>query len=220
MKILTVINNDYAVTDETTYRQLKDLLPDTTGVKTPTKDWIKGNEPICSVKFDGGETQVYANGFYTYSVGNNSTILRVDGFSHVRYRFDDWSTALVGEDEYADKPFAIALALNGEAQLEKNLNKKEQYHHQMYVDNENDGFLVEIATPDFVAVNEAIEEKKETNARLNTALNKLTDKQRQIFLMYYDKGITQEQIAQELGVSQPYIVKALNRAVEILKKNF
>ena len=107
MKILTVINNDYAVTDETTYRQLKDLLPDTTGVKTPTKDWIKDNEPICSVKFDGGETQVYANGFYTYSVGNNSTILRVDGFSYVKYSFGDGDISVIDEQECSWRKISI-----------------------------------------------------------------------------------------------------------------
>ena len=90
----------------------------------------------------------------------------------------------------------------------------------MYVDNENDGFLVEIATPDFVAVNEAIEETTEREARLAAALDKLTDRQRQIVLMYYDKRMTQEQIAQKLGVSQQYIAKATNRAIVVLRKNF
>ena len=220
MKILTVINNDYAVTDETTYRQLKDLLPDTTGVKTPTKDWIKDNEPICSVKFDGGETQVYANGFYTYSVGNNSTILRVDGFSYVKYSFGDGDISVIDEQEYANQPFAIALALNGEAQLARNSDKREQYHQSLYVDNENDCFLEDIATPNFVTVNEFAEEATEREVRLAAALDKLTDRQRQIVLMYYDKRMTQEQIAQKLGVSQQYIAKATNRAIVVLRKNF
>ena len=161
MKTIIVTDNSYAISDKTTYRQLKDLLPDTDNVKTPSEHWVRENTPICSVKFDGGDANVYANGFYTYATGENSTILRVDGFSYIKYSFGDGEASIVKEEEYADQPFAVALALNGEKQLERNFDKRKQYHQSLYVDNENDCFLEDIVTPDFATVNETIEEEME-----------------------------------------------------------
>lgn len=56
--------------------------------------------------------------------------------------------------------------------------------------------------------------------RLYAAMGKLTGRQREIIELYYFKGMTQQEIADELGISKPGVHYALQGALKKLKKCF
>ena len=53
---------------------------------------------------------------------------------------------------------------------------------------------------------------------LAEARKALPPREKEVVRLYYEDGMTQEAIAQKLGVSQANISKALNRALKNLKK--
>lgn len=54
---------------------------------------------------------------------------------------------------------------------------------------------------------------------LPQALEELTERQREVILLYYWEEMTQEEIAYRLGVTQQAIDKHLSRAINNLQKN-
>lgn len=56
--------------------------------------------------------------------------------------------------------------------------------------------------------------------RLYAAMGKLTDRQSEVIQLYYFKGMTQQEIAEELGISRPGVHYALQGALKKLKKSF
>ena len=64
------------------------------------------------------------------------------------------------------------------------------------------------------------EDEREEHERLRQAMDQLTDRQREIVILYYFQKLTQEEIAKRLGTSRPNITQTIKRCVDLLKKNF
>ena len=60
-------------------------------------------------------------------------------------------------------------------------------------------------------------ERRETREEMLAAM---TDKQREVFVMYYRDGMTQEQIAATFGITQVGVKHHLDAALEKAKKLF
>ncbi|HOO28437.1 MAG TPA: sigma-70 family RNA polymerase sigma factor, partial [Lachnospiraceae bacterium] len=59
--------------------------------------------------------------------------------------------------------------------------------------------------------------RKETREEM---LGRMTDRQREVFLLYYRDGFNQREIAQLLGISQQKVSKRLSAALANAKRNF
>lgn len=69
-------------------------------------------------------------------------------------------------------------------------------------------------------IEQLFENEKSKEERLHEAIDKLKPAQKEIIMMSYFEGKTQEEIASILGVSQPAIAKRLRFAKKNLKKFF
>ena len=67
---------------------------------------------------------------------------------------------------------------------------------------------------------EAPEEKLVEKIALREAIDQLPEKERMTILLRYFKGLTQEQTARVLGVSQVQISRLERRGLERLRKSF
>ena len=56
--------------------------------------------------------------------------------------------------------------------------------------------------------------------RLYAAMGKLTERQKEIIELYYFKGMTQQEIADELGIARPVVAKSMKASLNKLKKFF
>lgn len=201
---------------------LRAMLPSTEGVNTPSEIWIRENagEILCSADFEGTTLNVYRNGFYTYTKDRHTSILRVDGFHQLRYSFQDGTGCVVDEAEYIESSYFIGLSVNGENQWECNEGKRRNYRHEFYIDGDgedwNDGCAVPSAEDEIMER----EDEREEHERLRQAMDQLTNRQREIVILYYFQKLTQEEIAKRLGTSRPNITQTIKRCVDLLKKNF
>ena len=51
-------------------------------------------------------------------------------------------------------------------------------------------------------------------------LESMTDKQREVFVMYFQEGYTQQEIADIIGATQQAVMDRLNRALDRAKNKF
>ena len=56
--------------------------------------------------------------------------------------------------------------------------------------------------------------------KLYAAMSKLTERQQEIIQLYFYKGLTQYEIAEELGIARPVVSKIMTAAIKKLKKSF
>ena len=61
--------------------------------------------------------------------------------------------------------------------------------------------------------------KREQIAELGQAVSKLNEKQQKLIRLYYYKGLTETEVAEDFGVSQPAICQQLNTIHNKLKKH-
>ena len=203
-------------------KALRELLPSTDGVNTPSEVWIRehADEILCSADFEGAVIHVYRNGFYTYTKDRHTSILRVDGFHRLRYDFQDGTDSIVEEAEYIDSPYFIGLLINGENQWECNEGKRSNYRHEFYIEGDgedwNDGCSVPSAEDEVMER----EDEREERERLRKAMDKLTDRQREIVNLYYFQKQTQEEIAAHLHLGRTTVQAHLDGAMKKIKKFF
>lgn len=73
---------------------------------------------------------------------------------------------------------------------------------------------------DFMAEDNAEMLADEELRRLYAAMNKLTERQSEVIQLYFYKGMTQQEIADELGICQQSVNRIMNQAIKKLKKLF
>ena len=56
--------------------------------------------------------------------------------------------------------------------------------------------------------------------RLYAAMGKLTERQSEVIQLYFYKGMTQQEIADELGIARPVVSKIMKAALKKIKKVF
>jgi RNA polymerase sigma factor (sigma-70 family) len=204
-------------------RNLRAMLPNTKGVEHPSETWFRENpneimfQDFCA----DGKITVYTNGFYTYTEdgGEHLSILRVDGFSRLRYDFADKTCGIVEEADYLDSSFLVALYVNGKNQWDRNAMKRAAYRHGYYLENDSSDWGEEAMVPSAEEECITTEEKKEQRAIIRRVFSTLTKRQKEIVRLHFMNGVSQTEIANRLGIAQPYVYRVLSRCVEIFQKN-
>lgn len=203
-----------------TYGQLEAMLPSTGNNRIPGCRQILclGAEPILKAHTDNSVITVFSNGFYLYETSKQHTVFAVDRVCQRRRdaALDKAKDKLAGQDWYG--PLEAAALYR----LEDNSNSRENDHRQKYFTTDNadrcDRRLAKAAVADDLLTQMVeAEEKSERAKALRDGLRKLTKKQRQVVILTYYKGLTQEQIAGMMGISQASVSVTLKRGEKNLK---
>ncbi|WP_251389740.1 sigma-70 family RNA polymerase sigma factor [Mediterraneibacter agrestimuris] len=201
-----------------TFRQLKEMVGSGMGHRPPTARQLKdsGEEPV-AVREIGpdGSLSVYPNGYAVYSNGSGTTVVSIGECGEYTYRFHDGEDGLPTESRLLldGDDWSVAVALKGEEQIEANLmNRKGDRKGSRQYEEDWEHIRVEEEMPDVL---EAVIQKD----MLSELMDCLTDRQREVITAYFFDELTQQQIADKLGVGRRTVTTMIERSLEKLRKN-
>ncbi len=198
-----------------TFRQLKEMVGSGMGHRPPTARQLKdsGEEPV-AVREIGpdGSLSVYPNGYAVYSNGSGTTVVSIGECGEYTYRFHDGEDGLPTESRLLldGDDWSVAVALKGEEQIEANLmNRKGDRQYEEVWEH----IRVEEEMPDVL---ESVIQKD----MLSELMDCLTDRQREVITAYFFDELTQQQIADKLGIAHQVVDRTLKAALKKMKKLF
>ncbi len=208
-----------------TFKELQALISNTTEGKLPTYNELSksGKDIFLNYKTDKTELTVYKEGYITYyQIQNKKKFATVFAIDHVkwRYQFVTGETKTIPQAEYENHDAVKILTIYAEGRLMHNADSREEYRTDYHLDNDGTDFTAEATAPDFTEELLNSHEKKMEYKRLHQAISGLTDKQRQIIKMYFFYNMTQQQIANKIGISRSSVSDCLQGALKKLKKIF
>ena len=229
------------ITENTTLKELINILGSIEKEdKTPTcKALREGEEPLCS---EDGCT-VYKNGYAVYENGTGRTVVWIPTCISFTYRFTPLKeseknyfceTETLPEGLLESLPWYMALTVVGDHRVEENSmnrrqgSRKGSKDYKSQDDGDQDDSMVDAVEKSYdkeytwreehVGENpESIFIRKEMRAQM---LSEMTDKQREVFILYYQQGYTQQEIADLLGISQKAVDYRLDGALKKVKRIF
>lgn len=175
-----------------------------------------------------GLCEVYSNGYAIYDNGDRRTVLWVPDCRTTTYYFgklrDNEKEYLseieeIGEEVLGACPWYIALMLAGENSIERNMDHPKSVGTTS--DTDKEAYEVErslrwIGSCHFDTPEEAYLKKEAAEE----CRNALTEKQREVYVMYYEEGLNQYEIANRIGSTQQNVSKLLTVALDKIKKIF
>ena len=240
--------NEINFTESTTLGELLKLLnlgEKPHEIPTPKKLRENAGEPIAFYPMSGSmpvenvKCTVYSNGFAVYDNGSGRTVLWLPDCTSFTYIFAKPKASEEGMMPYKEEipdemleslSWFTAVTLIGDHRVENNLmNRKSgrsmsvnydayDYDDKQYADYDvkdpyrgaffwNDGRFGENPLDALI--------REERNREILAAM---TDKQREVFLLYYKDGYTQQQIADMLGLTKQSVSERLSTATHRVKK--
>lgn len=218
--------NNQKITSETSYKTLKTMVPDASKEHTPKgQTLVHSNEEILiKVKEGSGTVVVYKNGFFAYIDENGETTARAVENCHVmKYPKAEGGYDPVSEEHFEELPFGLVLSHFGMMNIEDAKRKDVARHENLSLDAENLPNDSRLTVPNFADELELDGEGdiwERRLAMLPEALDKLTVRQREVVVLHFFKKMTQEQIADEVGLNQSSVSRRLANALERMEKFF
>ena len=230
----------HTITENTTLGELLAILGDVTKAgKTPTSKTLReeAGEPIASEE----RCMVYANGYAVYDNGTGRTVVWVPACVAFKYQFDPMKETEKGygvvesldlpEELLESLPWPMAITLIGDHRIERlSLQRKadrrqnkslirgdnEEGDAQEDMEEREDSLAKEYTWQEgrFGEDPQTVFIREETRKE---ALERMTDKQREAFILYYRDGYTQQEIADMFGISKPAVNLRLKCATDVLK---
>ncbi len=248
MENINAIRNDTSqlidrslITEQTTLGELISILGPVMKLgKAPKAKMLREEtgDPIAEEE----RVKVYRNGYAVYNNGTGYTVVWVPSCVSFTYHFDKMKDSEIGGDlkETCDLPeglletlpWAIAITLIGDHRIEilsmqrkgdRKQNKSlirgdNEEHDAMENMDEQEDFLQKGYTwreDQFGEGPETVYLRKETREKM---LASMTEKQREVFILYYQYGYTQQEIANMIGIAKQSVNDRLNSAVSKVKR--
>lgn len=161
-----------------------------------------------------GSLSVYPGGYAVYSNGSGTTVVSIGECGEYTYQFHDGEDGLPTESRLLldGDDWSIAVALKGEEQIEANLmNRKGDRKGSRQYEEDWEHIRVEEEAPDVLDV--IIQRDM-----LSELLDCLTERQREVIMAYFFDGLTQQQIADKLGIAHQVVDRILKAALKKMKK--
>ena len=209
------ITTNTQFTPSITLRQLRSMIQPTSGKELPLKSSLKEAAPIATFADEEFHINVYKSRFALVRKGKHQTVIRADekgGYSYdPAHRNPDLSTRRkdggatpldVEEEVFLDKPWPIKLVLMAEDQIAENADNNERRWLSEHAN------ICEEMNELFGAV-KSVEDEVVGKLMMAKAIKTLTEKQKDVFVLYYVEGYSQEEIAERFGVTQETISKHL-----------
>ncbi len=169
---------------------------------------------VVQTKVGDCEMTVYNTGFAVYQNDLHYTVLRMEYVGKANYYSEP-----LGKREcigVEDEDWTIGVMLCGEERLEKRYCEMADGRLTSMYTTSEDGEVEEMeidSGEDFV-------EDIATRDEVHSILDCLTERQLQVVEMYYLEHLTQQQIADKLGIAQQNVDKAMRAATKKIQKNF
>ena len=205
-----------------TFKALRSLVRGSIRKNKPTPKYLRENEAPVAVSADGSMT-VYPSGFVTYKSVTGSTVVNLAECGSYTYTFHDGKDGLpekqtVPAEALDQMEWSVVVALRGEERAaENNMNRKGDRtgnRKYAYEDGTDPWEQLENQTED------AVLERIIQQDSIAELLGCLTDRQRQIVKLYFFEQLTQQQIADALGIRQQSVTDALRAALKRMRKLF
>lgn len=227
------------ITAKTTLGELLAILNLGDKPKTPTpKALFKEDKPIAIIS----DCTLFRNGFAVYKNDTGRTVVWLPHCTNFTFYFNKLKdsekdtlkeTTLLPNGFLETQPWAVAVTLIGDHRIESNSmnrtgNRKDTIDLASKDKGDKDDTMEKVVADPFCrAFNwydghmgenplDAVE-RRETR---NEMLAAMTDKQREVFILFYREGMMQEQIAAVFGLSRRTIREHLTCALERAKKFF
>lgn len=166
---------------------------------------------VVQANLSGCEMTVFSNGFAVYQNDTHYTVLRMEHVGKANYysEVEDKAVAITVEDE----DWSVGVMLCGEERLEKRCrDMAENRLVSMYTNTEDGEEEIQFDSGEDFAENIA------TKDEVHSILDCLTERQRQVVEMYYLEQLTQQQIADRLGIKKQSVNENLKLAFNRLQK--
>jgi len=201
-----------------TYGDLKKLLPSTGTCRVPGINQLRKKASLLLRKdTESGIIEIFDNGFFIFEECGRPTVYGVDRCE--RRETYTYSGKRVGSEEdpdFSPYPWEMILESAGTARLAHNSESREEYQEEISIDApESENNIAFSVRPEH-----EIREEEEVAAEWHDAkvkqmkaiLASLTEKQREAIMLKRAKGLTQEQIADAMGISRTAVRKHLSYA--------
>lgn len=244
--IITESNNNGTIptiTENTTLGELISILgPVTKAAKTPTSRKLaeEAGEPIAA----NDDILVYANGYAVYDNGSGRTVVWVPSCTTFTYYFDPMKESEKGgeikqsidlpEGFLESQPWVLALTLIGDHRVEQNSmnrrmgGRKGTKDYDAEDNGDKDGDAEDAVEKSYRNEYNWREDRigedpltiyirKETRREM---LESMTPEQREVFILYFQYGYKQREIADMLGIDRSSVRSRMNYALKKVKKLF
>ena len=204
-----------------TLRELKAKIDAVTEKKLPQYKQLMEQNPVtvAQATVNGATITVYQNGYAVYEMDGARSVMAVDRCGDYRYDFNDGTYQVVPAEVFEEAEWSLRLIMEGERRLEHNLNKTSSKYEAAVLECDGSDWSDSIMV-DFLEEDNAEMLADQELRRLYAAMGKLTERQREIIELYYFKGMTQQEIAEELGIARPVVSKIMKAALKKIKKVF
>lgn len=221
MNSVAAVAAEIAENAHITLRELKAKIDAVTEKKLPKCAQLMAQNPVAVAQttVNGATLTAYQNGYAVYEMDGAHTVMAVDRCGDYRYDFTDGTYQVVPAEVFEEAEWSLRLIMEGERRLEHNLNKTSSKYEVATLECDGSDWSDSIMV-DFLEEENAEMLADQELRRLYAAMGKLTERQREIIELYYFKGMTQQEIAEELGIGRRSVGNALEGAIKKIKKIF
>ena len=204
-----------------TLRELKGMIDTVVEKKLPTFKTLMEMNPVAVARtsVNGAKLTAYENGYAVYEVDSAHTVMAVDRCGDYRYDFTDGTHQIVPAETFEDAEWSLRLLMEGEKRMEHNLSKTAAKFEQVPLECDGSDWSASIMV-DFLDEDNAEMLADRELRRLYAAMSKLTERQTEVIQLYFYKGMTLQEIAEELGITKPAVHYAMKGALKKMRKSF
>lgn len=218
---VSAVAADIAQNAHITLRELKEKIDAVVEQKLPKYAQLMAMNPVVAarVEANGAVLTAYENGYAVYEQGNAHTVMAVNRCGDYRYDFNDGTYQIIPAEEFENMEWSLRLLMEGERRMEHTRSVINQNNESFALSNDGQDWSAAVMV-DFMDDCKAEVLADKELRRLYTAMSKLTERQTEVIQLYYYKGMTQEEVAEELGICQQSVMRIMKQAVNRLRKNF
>lgn len=212
-----------SLNEKMTLRELLTLIAPTAGVSLPTAKALRtSGNPIAVYAVPNFSISIYPSGFALAVSYKRTTVVRVNECGD--YSYDTLHPELanckksvtpshIGFEVFLDTAWPVRVMMTVEDQLERNNNGAAWSKICLHPD-----VAADVKEYNRSVHGESIEEMAIAKMAHEEMLERLTDKQREAYALYYDEGYTMEEIGGMLGISKDAVKDRLHGAVSKVRK--
>lgn len=193
-----------------TLAQLFTLVPKKISGKVPTPKYLRENDTPIAISEDSTAI-CFTSGYVWYKATCGDTVFQIHRCTSYTYdSVDENNTFSISKEEMLSMEWFFAVMIIGESRAEHNQADREEVKHRIDLNYEdNDPW-------ESISDNET-EMPIFQNAAITELLSVLTERQKEIIIMYYINELKQQEIADFLGISIQSVCKTLKTAIKKLR---
>ena len=204
-----------------TLRELKECVEQALEKRIPGYVQLMAMNPVTVARtvVNGAVLTAYENGYAVYEAEDGRTVLDINRCGDYRYDFTDGTHQIVPASVFEETEWSVRLLMEGERRMEHTRSVTNRNNEEFTLSNDGTDWCDAVMV-DFMEDENAAALADEEVRRLYAAMSKLTERQKEVLQLYYYKGMTQQEIAEELGIGRRSVGDCLEGALKKIRKNF